>query len=164
MTFQDPNVASALLAMNIENTDTAPGVQQTGRMEMRGKIIEIKTAEPKEGWNHRKHKNHNNGARHHQKQFSPEYLPYYNMQMDQGTLLYDPVMGLQSFYPYSGYGYVPNDTHAGMAYSGGTFPYPTSVPQFTDYGAIYATSPETTTSIMYTAVPERLELNKTMAN
>lgn len=165
VTFQDSNVASNLLAMNIENKEIAPGTQQVGRMEMRGKIIEIKMAEPKEGWTQRKFRS-NSGNRQHQKHhFARVYPPYYNVQMQQGSI-YDPVMGMQSYNPYAAYTYMPNESHAGMAY-GAVFGYlPGTIPQYTEHGGSYHV-PHTTNSAMHPAAPgvvERIEPNKAMAS
>lgn len=54
VTFADPQVAARILQMGRENdeyghhSDKYPGKPRSGRMEMRGKMIEIKAAQPKE--------------------------------------------------------------------------------------------------------------------
>lgn len=72
VSFEDPAVAQKLLTMGNDGTP-APCKPTSGHLEMRGKIIEIKAAEPKESAPSRRH---STSARRNQAAPAPVYSPY----------------------------------------------------------------------------------------
>lgn len=119
VSFEDPQVATMLLAKGNEGKEIPVGGLPSGHLEMRGKIIEIKPAEPKESA-YRKHRN--NAKRLSQKFLGNPYtyaqVPYdvyYNMPAaiaytsSYGALScdYSPVAPMQVGMMYPVYPYVP---------------------------------------------------------
>lgn len=64
VTFKDPEVAKHMLTLGRGSNESRTSEPQTGRVQMRDKLIEIKMAEPKEGRSGRynQRRNHVNGS------------------------------------------------------------------------------------------------------
>ena len=123
VSFEDPQVASMLLAQGNEGKPFSPGTQPSGYMEMRGKTIEIKPAEPKESSHRKSRSNVKRTAQKiadvHYAYAQTAYDPYFGMQ---------PGMAYPTSYTTQPYGYVPvSPMHTGVAYPGElvytTYPY-----------------------------------------
>jgi RNA recognition motif-containing protein len=89
VSFKDSQVANMLLAKGNENKQDAPGATFTGHLEMRGKVIEIKAAEPKPSGQKKKR---SNGKR---ETNDLTYVPY-----AYDPTAYDPYFAVPSV-PYS---------------------------------------------------------------
>jgi RNA recognition motif-containing protein len=156
VSYEDPQVASMLLAQGADGKACQPGTQPCGRLEMRGKTIEIKPAEPKESA-YRKNRNHSKRG-HAQSNFDASYsynpgpyIPYYGMVPE---VAYSTFAGQTYHYTVAG-----SPAHAGVLYDGAMMYAPSySLP---DYSVAYDPALEATfpspslTPLAPRGIPER---------
>lgn len=160
VSFEDPGIARMLLSMGSSSSSSDPVMNlvepMTGRMEMRGKMIEIKAAEPKESAPNRRQQPARNVGRTHKP--SPVY-PFqatannsYSLSSpyaQQATSTYSPYYN-QAGYPGYGSTYYQQQQHTMMyntqqqqlSHEASSYPVP-----------VYYSYPSSVSATMHPAAP-----------